>query len=154
MRQMRQLYLSKICSLSKNLACRYKVGISSHQINYSVSVLTLIKSFARHTHIHACKPPYVYRAIHTFMHTCMNSYIKTSPPIITSAASIWFEIWGVVGPGKNIRFSRKVSMFLGNFTKKKSIFLGQISEKFRLLTDDFTKISPFSKQISKEFQFF
>src|SRR6218665_4159473 len=27
---------------------------------------------------------YVYRDIHTFMHTCMNSYIKTSPHIITS----------------------------------------------------------------------
>src|SRR6218665_1235228 len=32
----------------------------------------------------ACTPTYVYRDIHTFMHTCMNSYIKTSPPIITS----------------------------------------------------------------------
>src|SRR6218665_1818861 len=134
MRQMRQLYLSKICSLSKNLACRYKVGISSQQINYSVSVLTLIKSFARHTHIHACTPPYVYRAIHTFMHTCMNSYLKTSSPIITSAASIWFEIWGVVDPGKNIRFSRKVSMFLGNFTKKKKIF-----------RENFRKISTFNR---------
>jgi len=52
------------------------VGISSQQINYFVSVL----SFARRTHIHACTPTYVYRDIHTFMHTCMNSYIKARPP--------------------------------------------------------------------------
>src|SRR6218665_577829 len=35
-------------------------------------------------HIYACTPTHVYRDIHTFMHTCMNSYIKTSPLIITS----------------------------------------------------------------------
>src|SRR6218665_878122 len=29
----------------------------------------------------SCTPTYVYRDIHTFMHTCMNSYIKTSPPL-------------------------------------------------------------------------
>src|SRR6218665_2061123 len=34
--------------------------------------------------MHACTPTYVYSDIHTFMHICMNSYIKTSPPIITS----------------------------------------------------------------------
>src|SRR6218665_1629195 len=35
-------------------------------------------------------------------------------------------------------------MFLGNFTKKNR-FLWQISEKFRLLTDDFTKNFTFFK---------
>src|SRR6218665_1859923 len=77
-------FRSASSSLSKNLPCLQKVGISSQQINYFVSVLTLIKSFARRTHIHACTPTYVYRDIHTFMHTFMNSCIKTSPPIITS----------------------------------------------------------------------
>src|SRR6218665_2275556 len=56
------------------LACY--TGISSQQINYFVSVLTLIKSFARRTctftHIRTCTPIYIYRDIHT----CMNSYIK------------------------------------------------------------------------------
>src|SRR6218665_2811249 len=91
---------------------------------------------------------------YTYIHAYMHEFIhKNKPPIITSAASNWFEIWGVVDPGKQIRFSRKVSMFLGNFTKKNQ-FLGQISEKFQFLTDDFKKSSPFSKQISKEFKFF
>src|SRR6218665_4023591 len=29
----------------------------------------------------SCTPTYVYRDIHTFMHTCMNSYIKQVPPL-------------------------------------------------------------------------
>src|SRR6218665_3948556 len=33
-----------------------------------------------HAHQHTYTEIYIY----TFMHTCMNSYIKTSPPIITS----------------------------------------------------------------------
>src|SRR6218665_1892551 len=45
-------------------------------------------TLARRTHKHACTPTYVYRDIHvhTFMHACMNLYIKASPPlcIITS----------------------------------------------------------------------
>src|SRR6218665_4000137 len=147
MRQMRQLYLSKICSLSKNLACRYKVGISSQQINYSVSVLTLIKSFARHTHIHACTPPYVYKAIHTFMHTCMNSYIKTSPPLSRQRRQT-----GLKSGGSWIRVNK--FDFLGNFTKKKSNFLGQISEKFQFLTDDFKKIHLFQSKFPKNFNLF
>src|SRR6218665_2694897 len=50
--------------------------------------MTLIKSFARRTHIHACTPTYVYRDIHTFMHTCINSYIKTSPLLSHPGESI------------------------------------------------------------------
>jgi len=36
------------------------------------------------TPLHACTPIYIYRDVHTFLHTCLNSYIKTSPPIIPS----------------------------------------------------------------------
>src|SRR6218665_1074934 len=44
---------------------------------------------------------------------------------IATAASIWFEIWGVVEPGqKNFDFSRQIS--LKNFD-----FSRQISERFR-----------------------
>src|SRR6218665_180587 len=76
------MYLGKICCLSKILACPLKVGkcISSQQINDSVSVLTSIKSFARRTRMHSN----IHRDIHTFLYTCMNSYIKTSGPIIPS----------------------------------------------------------------------
>src|SRR6218665_3621203 len=76
------MYLGKICCLSKILACPLKVGkcISSQQINYFVSVLTSIKSFARRTRMHSN----IHRDIHTFLHTCMNSYIKTSGPVIPS----------------------------------------------------------------------
>src|SRR6218665_2502477 len=91
-------------------------------------------------HTTICIQGYTY--IHAYMHEFIHK--NKPPPIITSAASIWFEIWGVVDPGKKIRFSRKVSMFLGNFTKKID-FLGQISEKFRFLTDDFTKNCTFFK---------
>src|SRR6218665_2547443 len=45
------------------------------------------------------------------------------------AASIWFEIWGVVGPGKKIDFSRQISeknsFFSGNFTKQFRYFPGK-----------------------------
>ena len=51
-----------------------------------------------------------------------------------AAASIWFEIWGVVDPGQKNPFSRKIleknSIFSGNFTSKKSIFQGKFPKNF------------------------
>jgi len=47
-----------------------------------------------------------------------------------SAASIWFEIWVIVDPGKKNRFFRKISDFPGNFTQKESIFHCKFPKKF------------------------
>src|SRR6218665_171524 len=70
------------------------------------------------------------------------------------AASIWFEIWGVVHPGpKNFDFLEKFTTFSGNFTKKIN-FSVQISEKFRFFSGNLTKNFDFSKKISEEFRSF
>src|SRR6218665_2256380 len=57
---------------------------------------------------------------------------------VLSAASIWFEIWGVVPPWirvKKFQFLqanfRKISISSGNFTQKNSIFSGKFPKKFR-----------------------
>jgi len=42
------------------------------QVNYFVSVLTLIKSFARRTHIHACTPTYIYKK-YISQHSCIHA---------------------------------------------------------------------------------
>jgi len=50
------------------------------------------------------------------------------------AASIWFEIWGVMDPGQKISIFQgnfqKIWIFSGNFTNKKIDFSRQIFEKF------------------------
>ena len=39
-----------------------------------------IDKVIRQTYTHTCSiPTYIYRDIHTFLHTCMNSYIKQAP---------------------------------------------------------------------------
>src|SRR6218665_3111782 len=48
-----------------------------------------------------------------------------------TAASIWFEIWGVVDPGKNFDFYR------------------QISEKFQFLRQFYQRISSFASKLPK-----
>src|SRR6218665_213145 len=57
----------------KNLAPQIPRVVHNNIFFHWVSVLTLTKSFARRTHIHACTPTYIYRVIHTFMY-------KTSHP--------------------------------------------------------------------------
>src|SRR6218665_3616458 len=61
-----------------------------------------------------------------------------------NSSSIWFEIWGVVDPGKKNRFLqanfRKISISSGNFTKK-----------FRFFQANFRKIS-ISQEILKRFR--
>src|SRR6218665_923806 len=47
------------------------ICISAQQINYFVYVLTLIKSFARRTHIHACTTIYIYRDIQLYIRSCI-----------------------------------------------------------------------------------
>src|SRR6218665_1605340 len=57
--------------------------------------------------------------------------------VFHSAASIWFEIWGVVDPGKKIRFSRQISRKFGFFqaiSQKNSIFSGKFSKSFDFFT--------------------
>jgi len=61
-----------------------------------------------------------------------------------TAASIWFEIWGVVDPGKqNFDFSRHISekfrFFSGNFTKN-SIFPGKFVKNFDIYRHIFEKL--------------
>jgi len=60
---------------------------------------------------------------------------------LLSAASIWFEIWGVVDPGKN-----KIVDFSGNFTQKFN-FSRQLSEKFQFFQAISQKISIFKAKI-------
>ena len=89
----------------------------------------------------------------------LNVFIHKSIRLTFAAASIRFEIWGVVEPGKKNRFSRNIFekfwFFSGNFTKKKIDFSGQIFEKFWFFSGNFTnnKID-FSRQIFEEFWFF
>src|SRR6218665_3721655 len=52
-----------------------------------------------------------------------------------AAASIWFEIWEVVDPGKKINFSK------------------QISEKFRFFSPNFTQISTSPEKFQKNLEF-
>src|SRR6218665_3901113 len=86
---------------------------------------------------------------YTYIHAYMHEFIhKNKPPIITSAASIWFEIWGSWIRVKKFDVSRQ-------FHKEKIDFLGQISEIFRFLTDDFTKkIHLFQSKFPKNVNFF
>src|SRR6218665_2618037 len=63
-----------------------------------------------------------------------------------SAASIWFEKWGVVDPGE------KISIFSGNLTKIID-FSRQISEKFRFFQVILQNKFDFSRQISQKFRF-
>src|SRR6218665_2678278 len=51
---------------------------------------------------------------------------------IARAASIWFEIWGVVDPGK------KISISTGKFPKK-IIFSGNFTKEYRVLQANFRK---------------
>src|SRR6218665_2691365 len=74
MRQIRQLQKSSLPVKSRYFLTTNQLFCFRFDID---------KVILRRTNIHACTPT-VYRDIHTFMHTCMNSYIKASPPIITS----------------------------------------------------------------------
>jgi len=47
-----------------------------------------------------------------------------------AGASIWFEIWGIVGPGKEI------SIFSGNFTKQFQFFSGKKGSSPRIDAPD------------------
>src|SRR6218665_2857415 len=60
----------------------YRYFLTTNQLFCFSFDIDKVHSLDVHTYIMHTK--YVYRDIHTFMHTCMNSYIKTSPPIITS----------------------------------------------------------------------
>src|SRR6218665_1996413 len=66
---------------------------------------------------------------------------------IATAASIWFEIWGVVDPGKKIRFLqahfRKISIFSATFTKEYRVL--QANFRKCLFFQEIKKIR-FSKQ--------
>src|SRR6218665_1053579 len=69
---------------------------------------------------------------------------------ITTAASIWFEIWGGVDPGKKIRFLqanfRKISIFQASLQKNIE-FSMQISENFDFFKQ-FKKFDFPSKKLS------
>src|SRR6218665_1724926 len=72
----------------------------------------------------------------------MNSGLAPPP-----AASIWFEIWGVVDLGnKNLDFSRQIS--------KKCGFFQAISHKKFAYASKFPKKIDFSRQIFEKFHFF
>src|SRR6218665_3453660 len=81
------------------------------------------------------------------------------------AASIWFEIWGVVDPGqqhfdfpgkfpRNFAFFRQLreSILQGKFLKN-SDFSKHIFEQFRFFQGNFQKISIFSGNLKKKFDF-
>src|SRR6218665_3567413 len=63
----------------------------------------------------------------------------------SSVASIWFEIWGVVG--------KKISILSGNFTTKKSIFKVKFLKNFDFL-GNFPKYFNFLGRFPKNFNFF
>src|SRR6218665_162086 len=68
---------------------------------------------------------------------------------IATAASIWFEIWGVVDPGeKNFDFYRQISekfQYFQPLLQKNIEFCRQISEKFDIFRQ--LKISIFKEKI-------
>ena len=65
---------------------------------------------------------------------------------MNAAASIWFEIWGVVYPGKqNFDFSRQIS--------EKFRYFQAISQKISTFPGKFSKNFDFSRQIIKKFRF-
>jgi len=66
----------------------------------------------------------------------MNSYVFPTF-LLRSAASIWFEIWGVVDPGK------KNSIFTGKFPKNVDFFPAISLKNYG-----------FSRQIFKKFRIF
>jgi|SRR6218665_2432554 len=65
-----------------------------------------------------------------------------------AAASIWFEIWGVVDPGL-IK-----SIFPGKFPKISISQAREIDEKFRFSRQNWLNISIFSGKLTKDFDFF
>jgi len=73
-----------------------------------------------------------------------------------SAASICFEIWGVVDPGKICWFSRKIYEKFRFFQAilKKTRFSRNISQKFRFCFRQFHKKSTFLSKFAKNFDFF
>src|SRR6218665_2960544 len=59
---------------------------------------------------------------------------------ISSVAPIWFEIWGVVDPGKKIDFSRQISEnydFFQAISNKKINFFQPISQKISIFQTKF-----------------
>ena len=63
--------------------------------------------------------------------------IKRKPRLRTrAAASIWFEIWGVVDPGKK-------SIFPGKFPKNFDFCSCNFTKQFRFLEANFRKVSIF-----------
>src|SRR6218665_2226322 len=66
---------------------------------------------------------------------------------MASAASIWFEIWGIVDPGQqNFDFSRQIS--------EKFRFFQAILKKCRFFQANFRKISIFSGKFFRNFDSF
>ena len=78
----------------------------------------------------------------------MSTQWATSPYRVLAAASIGFEIWGVVDPGQ------KISISSGNFAKEKIDFSGQIYKKCGFFSCNFTKNFDFLRQNFEEFRLF
>src|SRR6218665_3367640 len=72
---------------------------------------------------------------------------EAAKALFLAAASIWFEIWGVVDPGEKIwiiqgKFPKNFDFFQAIFTKKISIFPGK-----------FPKVFDFSGNLKNFFEF-
>src|SRR6218665_3104451 len=93
------------------------------------------------------------RKFQFFAHIC-----RTHNTTQVAAASIRFEIWGVVEPGqKYFDFSRQISekfRFFQVISLKNLDFSRKISEKFRFLQAISLKKFHFSRHISQKFRFF
>jgi len=74
------------------------------------------------------------------------------------AASICFEIWGVVDSGQqDFDFSRQISekfRFVQAISRKISISLGKFLKNFNFFQVNLWKMSIFSDKFSKNFDFF